>query len=227
MGVADSAVTLLGRLVVLRPMSSRGLLAVSLAYLVGALASCGGGGDGNSPDATLEPVNPNIVRFMTLEEGEIGDGYEKTSDGFVFVEQAEDLGVPSGWATGYQSIFEAKSAQASPVDEVTGIVELYFDPAAIEKNVKNPIMESADDKFDPGVGEDSAGYGASRGPEGEPRPLYFVRFRRGPVIATVSVKGQSDLSPDQARETAVEYAKSLDEKIMGVLENPPISPPPP
>lgn len=201
--------------------------ALATGFAIGiSVSACGS--DSRSPNPNLEPVNPNALKFMALTEEDLDQSYRVTDNRFVFPEEAEDLDVPSGWATAYLSNFEAETRATMPVDEIGVLLELYVDATSIEDatELSDPVFAESE-RFDPGIGEVSVGYGVLAGPEGERRPLYIVRFQRGPIIGMVKVKGSGDLSEEQAQDTVTDYARVLDDRIDSVLKSPPLSPAPP
>ncbi len=200
------------------------LLPIALATFVLAVA-CGGGSPSVAP--TLQPLNPNVLKDMALDSTDVGDGYREVDSGYMIPTGSPGPAAPFGWAFQYGSSFEALDFPSSPVDRLSSTIELYSEASTIERNLRLSYFEKFD-SFDVTVGDEAVGYGyTTSGLEGAADSLYVIRFRRGPVIATVHVEGARDLLPGPAEETVLRYAQLVSEKIDSVLKSPALSPPPP
>lgn len=202
-------------------------LAATILAVLGV--ACNDGGSGSRSPTNLQPINPNLLKFMALTTQDLQGQFEETDSGFLLRDQTPVSGAPSGWIVAYQSSFEANERRTSPVDEVVSSLELYTDGSLLERNVKLSVFADSEkfSEFETEVGEDSVGYGHADGIEGLSDRLYVIRFRLGPIIASAYVTGDRDLTPEAAQEAVSEYARILSDRIESTLESPPLSPPPP
>ena len=73
--------------------------------------------------------------------------------------------------------------------------------------------------FEVDVGEEAVGCGFNESNrDGSSDSLYMIRFRQGPIIATVHVAGQADLVPEEGEPAVIELAERVSQKITAGLD---------